>query len=58
LAQTVDPVTGMPLAAPGTPTLDWLSSVGNPNFQYDSCILRNAQPMLTYKRLSFREIPQ
>ena len=58
LAQIVDPVTGMPLAAPGTPTLDWLSTSGNPNLQYDSCILRNAQPMLTYKRLSFRAIPQ
>jgi hypothetical protein len=58
LAQTVDPSTGLPLAAPGTPTLDWLSGSGNPNLQYDSCIVRNAEPLLTYKRLSFREIPQ
>jgi hypothetical protein len=57
LAQTVNPVTGAPLAVPGTPTLDWLAGSGNPNLQYDSCIIGNAEPVMTYKRLSFREIP-
>jgi hypothetical protein len=58
LAQTVNPATGAPLAAPGTPTLGWLGGTGNPNLQYDSCILSNAQPLTTFKRLSFREISQ
>jgi hypothetical protein len=58
LAQTVDPATGLPLAAPGTPALDWLAASGNPNLQYDSCMVANAEPLLTYKRLSFREISQ
>lgn len=58
LAQTVDPSTHAPLAAPGTPTLDWLSATGNPNLQYDSCLVSNALPTITYKALSFREISQ
>jgi hypothetical protein len=58
LAQTIDPATGTPLGAPGTPTLDWLSATGNPNLQYDSCLVANAQPAITYKTLSFREISQ
>jgi hypothetical protein len=58
LAQTVNPANGSALAVPGTPALDWLSSNGNPNLQYDSCLLANAQPAITYKPLSFREISQ
>jgi hypothetical protein len=58
LAQTVDSATHAPLAAPGTPTLNWLSGAGNPNLQYDSCLAANAQPTITYKPLSFREISQ
>jgi hypothetical protein len=58
LAQTISPVTGLPLGAPGSPTLDWLSTTGNPNLQYDSCIVANATPAITYKPLSFREISQ
>ncbi len=58
LAQTVDPATHAPLAAPGSPTLNWLSGTGNPNLQYDSCLVANAQPTITYKPLSFREISQ
>jgi hypothetical protein len=58
LAQVKDPSTGAPLAAPGTPTLDWTSGTGNPNLQYDSCLVTNAQPTVTYKALSFREISQ
>lgn len=58
LAQTVDPTSGLPLPAPGTPTLQWLGGGGNPNLQYDSCILANTAPLITYKRLSFREISQ
>jgi hypothetical protein len=58
LAQTINPLTGLPLGTPGTPTLDWLSTTGNPNLQYDSCIVANATPAVTYKPLSFREISQ
>jgi hypothetical protein len=58
LAQTVDPSTHAPLATPGTPTLDWVAGTGNPNLQYDSCLVANAQPAITYKTLSFREISQ
>jgi hypothetical protein len=58
LAQTQDPATGAPLGAPGTPTLGWLGGAGNPNLQYDSCLVANAQPAITYKPLSFREISQ
>jgi hypothetical protein len=58
LAQTVDPTSGLPLATPGTPTLQWLGGGGNPNLQYDSCILANTAPLITFKRLSFREISQ
>jgi len=58
LAQTVNPATHAPLGTPGTPTLDWLSGTGNPNLQYDSCLVTNAQPAITYKPLSFREISQ
>jgi hypothetical protein len=58
LAQTVDPVSGLPLASPGTPTLQWLGGGGNPNLEYDTCILANTAPFVTYKRLSFREVSQ
>jgi hypothetical protein len=58
LAQTINPLTGLPLGAPGSPTLDWLSTSGNPNLQYDRCIVGNATPAITYKQLSFREISQ
>ena len=58
LAQTVDPITGVPLGAPGAPTLEWLAGSGNPNLQYDSCVIANSEPAITYKTLSFREIPQ
>jgi hypothetical protein len=58
LAQTVNPTTGAPLATPGTPTLNWLAGTGNPNLQYDSCLVANSQPAITYKPLSFREISQ
>jgi hypothetical protein len=58
LAQTVNPANGAPLAAPGTPTLNWLAGTGNPNLQYDSCLVANSQPAITYKPLSFREISQ
>jgi hypothetical protein len=58
LAQTVDHATHAPLGTAGTPTLDWLSGTGNPNLQYDSCVVKNAQPAITYKPLSFREIAQ
>ncbi len=58
LAQTVNPATGVPLGTPGAPTLDWLAGSGNPNLQYDSCIIANSEPAITYKPLSFREISQ
>jgi len=58
LAQTVNPATGGLLGTAGTPTLDWLGGSGNPNIQYDSCIVANAEPAITYKPLSFREISQ
>ncbi len=58
LAQTVNAVSGTPLRTPGTPTLSWLGGSGNPNLQYDSCIIANAEPAITYKPLSFREISQ
>jgi len=58
LAQTINPLNGLPLGAPGSPTLEWLSATGNPNLQYDSCIIANATPAITYKPLSFREISQ
>ncbi len=58
LAQTINPLTGLPLAAPGSPTVEWLSTTGNPNLQCDSCVVANATPAITYKTLSFREISQ
>jgi hypothetical protein len=58
LAQTVNPVNGAPLGTPGAPTLNWLGGGGNPNLQYDGCIIANAEPAITYKPLSFREISQ
>jgi hypothetical protein len=58
LAQTVNPASHAPLGMPGTPTLSWLAGTGNPNLQYDSCLVANAQPAITYKTLSFREISQ
>jgi hypothetical protein len=58
LAQTISPVTGLPMGAPGSPTLQWQSTTGSPNLQYDSCIVANATPSITFKTLSFREISQ
>jgi hypothetical protein len=59
LAQTISPTTGLPMGNPGSPTLQWLSTTaGSPNLQYDSCIVANATPAITYKTLSFREISQ
>jgi hypothetical protein len=56
VAKTLDS-TGNPLAALGTPTLNWNGGGGNGIF-YDSCWINNATAGLTYKVLSFREISQ
>jgi hypothetical protein len=58
LAQTINPVTGLPMAVPGSPSLEWLLTTGSPNLQFDSCIVANVTPAITYKTLSFREISQ
>ena len=56
VAKTLDSA-GNPLAALGTPTLNWTGGGGNGVF-YDSCWINNATAGVTYKVLSFREIGQ
>jgi len=56
VAKTLDGA-GNPLAALGTPTLNWNGGGGNGVF-YDSCWINNATAGTTYKVLSFREISQ
>ncbi|HXM92890.1 MAG TPA: pilus assembly PilX N-terminal domain-containing protein [Candidatus Dormibacteraeota bacterium] len=56
LAQTKDPGTLAALAAPGAPTLDWQGAGGNPNIQFDSCILSTSNPINSFRVLSFKEL--
>ena len=56
VAKTLDGA-GNPLAALGTPTVNWTGGGGNGVF-YDSCWINNASAGVTYKVLSFREIGQ
>lgn len=56
VAQTLD-AAGKPLAALGTPVLNWSGGGGNGIF-YDSCWINNATAGVTYKVLSFRELAQ
>jgi hypothetical protein len=56
VAKTLDGA-GNPLAALGTPTMNWNGGGGNGVF-YDSCWINNATAGVTYKVLSFREISQ
>ena len=56
VAKTLDGA-GNPLAALGTPTLNWNGGGGNGVF-YDSCWINNATAGTTYKVLGFREISQ
>jgi hypothetical protein len=56
VAKTLDGA-GNPLAALGTPVLNWNGGGGNGIF-YDSCWINNASAGVTYKVLSFREISQ
>jgi len=59
VAQTHDPHTGNLLADPnlGPALVDFSSMPGGVGIYYDSCWINRAQPPLTYKVLSFREIP-
>lgn len=56
VAKTLDGA-GNPLAALGTPVLNWNGGGGN-GVYYDSCWINNASSGVTYKVLSFREIGQ
>ena len=56
VAKTLD-AAGNPLAALGTPVVNWNGGGGNGVF-YDSCWINNAASGVTYKVLSFREIAQ
>lgn len=56
VAKTLDGA-GNPLAALGTPVVNWNGGGGNGVF-YDSCWVNNATAGVTYKVLSFREIGQ
>jgi hypothetical protein len=59
VAQTHDPVTGNLLPDPnlGAASVSYAPTTGGWGIYYDSCWIRRAQPPLTYKILSFREIP-
>jgi Tfp pilus assembly protein PilX len=57
IAKTLDTLTGQPLATLGIPTLDW-NGGGGDGVYYDSCWINNATSGLTYKVLSFRELPE
>jgi hypothetical protein len=56
IAKTLD-AAGRPLAALGTPILNWNGGGGN-GVYFDSCWINNANPPQNYKVLSFREISQ
>lgn len=56
VAKTLDGA-GNPLAALGTPSLNWNGGGGN-GVYYDSCWINNATAGVTYKVLSFRELSQ
>jgi hypothetical protein len=55
VAQTRDLVTGVPTGSLGTPS--WIAP-GGTTITYSSCWANLVQPPITYKILSFREIPQ
>jgi hypothetical protein len=55
VAQTRDPATGIPTGTLGTPS--WIAP-GGTTITYSSCWANLVQPPITYKILSFREIPQ
>ncbi|MFI5098790.1 MAG: hypothetical protein ACHQT6_12525 [Candidatus Acidiferrales bacterium] len=61
VAQTHDPSTGYTTLLPdpnlGPALVDFSSMPGGLSIHYDSCWITRAQPPLTYKVLSFREIP-
>jgi hypothetical protein len=57
IAKTLDSTTGLPLATLGTPSLNW-NGGGGDGVYYDSCWINNATSGLTYKVLSFRELPE
>jgi hypothetical protein len=59
VAQTHDPVTGNLLADPnlGAASVYFDPTTGGQGIYYDSCWISRAQRPLTYKVLSFREIP-
>jgi len=59
VAQTHDPVTGILLPDPnlGATSVSYVPTSGGWGIYYDSCWIRRAQPPLSYKILSFREIP-
>jgi Tfp pilus assembly protein PilX len=56
VAKTLN-AAGQPLAALGTPVLNW-NGGGGDGVYYDSCWIANATAGLSYKVLSFREISQ
>jgi hypothetical protein len=60
VAQTQDPVTGIlrtDTDGLGAASVYFDPSTGGQGIYYDSCWISRAQPPLTYKVLSFREIP-
>jgi hypothetical protein len=56
IAQTVDPVTGLPLGSPGAATVAYANGNGGVGVYYSSCWIQYAQAPLSYKVLSFHEI--
>jgi hypothetical protein len=58
IAQTVDPVTGLPLASPGAATVAYTNGNGGVGVYYSSCWIQYVQAPVSYKVLSFHEIRQ
>jgi hypothetical protein len=56
IAQTVDPVTGLPLGSPGAATVAYANGNGGVGVYYSSCWIQYVQAPLSYKVLSFHEI--
>jgi hypothetical protein len=55
LAQTKDPSTGAPLAALGSPFVDW-NGGGTNELRYDSCKIKNAYGKSAFRVIAYREL--
>ena len=58
VVQTLDPVTGTPLAALGQSRMTLNSTMGGKGIYYSTCWIKNSLPTTGYKVLSFHEISQ